>query len=80
VGFKPELFDIAADPEELNDLASDAGYADVLVHMLKQLKLICDPDAVDAQAKADQAALIKRYGGRDAAHQVGSSSATPVKT
>jgi choline-sulfatase len=80
VGFKPELFDIAADPEELHDLASDAGHADVLVHMLAQLKLICDPEAVDAQAKADQADLIQRFGGRDAAHQVGSSSATPVNT
>jgi choline-sulfatase len=80
VGFRPELFDIAADPEELNDLANDAGHADVLRHMHTQLKLICDPDAVDAQAKADQADLIQRYGGRDAAHLVGSSSATPVKT
>lgn len=80
VGFRPELFDILADPEELHDLAGDAAHADVLTHMYEQLKLICDPNAVDAQAKADQAALIERFGGRDAAHQVGSSSATPVNT
>lgn len=80
VGFTPELFDILADPEELHDLAGDAAHANVLAHMYAQLKLICDPEVVDAQAKADQAALIERFGGRDAAHQVGSSSATPVNT
>jgi choline-sulfatase len=80
VGFRPELFDILADPEELHDLAGDAALADVLRYMHAQLKLICDPDAIDQLAKADQAALIERFGGRKAAHQVGSSSATPVNT
>jgi choline-sulfatase len=36
--------------------------------------------AVDAMAQRDQAALIAHFGGPDAAHTIGSSTATPVQT
>jgi choline-sulfatase len=36
-----------------------------------------DPAATDAQAFADQAALIDSYGGRDAALKLGAPGATP---
>jgi hypothetical protein len=36
-----------------------------------------DPEAVDARAKADQAAIIERHGGREAVLARGSFGATP---
>jgi choline-sulfatase len=78
VGFQPELFDLQEDPEELIDLAQSAEHAPVLARMHRELLAICDPLAVDRQAKADQAALIAHYGGPAIAHTLGSSTSTPV--
>lgn len=78
IGFPPELFDLETDPEELHDLASDPAHAETLKEMEAALREICDPDAVDAAAKADQAALVERFGGRDAALTSGTPGATPV--
>ena len=77
IGYPPELFDLAADPEELEDLADDPAHAAICQDMHAELLAICDPDAVDAQAFEDQAALIVRHGGRDAALKLGASGATP---
>lgn len=79
VGFRPELFDLETDPEELIDLAQSAAHAEVLASMHQSLLAICDPEAVDRQAQADQAALIDGYGGPEVAHKLGSSTSTPVK-
>jgi choline-sulfatase len=78
VGFRPELCDLQDDPEELHDLASDPAHAQVLERMRRALFALCDPQVVDKQAKADQAALIERHGGIEAAHKLGSSTSTPV--
>lgn len=78
VGFRPELFDLHADPEELHDLAGRADHADVLARMHQALCDICDPDAVNRQAQADQRDMIQRYGGVEVAHRMGSSTSTPA--
>jgi choline-sulfatase len=78
VRFRPELFDLAQDPEELNDLAADQAYAGVLRDMEESLRQICDPEATDALAKSDQRALIARYGGAEVALGIGSAGATPA--
>jgi choline-sulfatase len=62
----PQLFDLANDPHETNDLASDASHADVLSRCEQRLRSVVDPDAVNAQAFADQNALIERHGGVEA--------------
>lgn len=77
VGFAPELFDLEADPEELCDLAGDARYASDLTGLIAELRAILDPEATDAQAHADQAAMIARFGGREAALKLGASGASP---
>jgi choline-sulfatase len=77
VGFKPELFNLADDPEEITNRAADTEYADVLASLYTSLRRICDPEAMDALAHADQAAMIERYGGREAALKLGAPGATP---
>jgi choline-sulfatase len=77
VGFEPELFDMVADPEELNDLAADPARAADLAAMEGELRRLVDPEAVDARAFADQAAMIARYGGREKAMKLGAPAATP---
>lgn len=77
VGFPPELYDLQTDPEELTDLGQSADHADIRAGMHASLLAICDPDAVNDRAFADQAALIARHGGREAALKLGAPGATP---
>ncbi len=77
VGFEPELFDLEADPEEMHDLAGLEGYRPIRDRLHAELCAICDPAAVDQQAHADQAAMVQRYGGREAALKLGAPGATP---
>jgi len=66
VGFAPELFDLQTDPEETTNLANRAEYRSVCRDLHDRLGAICDPEATDAQAHADQAALVESLGGREA--------------
>ncbi|MEO1557749.1 MAG: sulfatase-like hydrolase/transferase [Pseudomonadota bacterium] len=76
-GYPDELFDLENDPEELENRAGDPACSTVLADLHSELRNICDPDATDQQAFADQAALIARMGGRDAALKLGAPGATP---
>lgn len=66
VRFPPQLFDMEADPEELNDLAGDPGHAQVLAECAAKLRRYCDPKEVDARAKARQQATLAANGGEQA--------------
>ena len=77
VGFEPELFDLEADPEETVNIAVYPEYAEVVAWIDARLRAVCDPEATDARAHADQAAMIERYGGREAALKLGAPGATP---
>ncbi|MCY4333579.1 MAG: sulfatase-like hydrolase/transferase [Litoreibacter sp.] len=77
VGYPDELFDLETDPEELKNRADDPAYEAVLQNLHYELRKICDPEKVDALAFEDQAALIERMGGRDAALKLGAAGATP---
>ena len=78
VGFADELFDLESDPEELHNLAPQAELASIRQDLHAELSRICDPELTNAQAFADQAALIERHGGRDAALKLGAPGATPA--
>jgi len=78
VGFEPELFDLGTDPEETTDLSGNPDFADVRFRMEQALRRICDPEAVNAQAFADQDALIARYGGIAGASTTGAADAEPI--
>jgi choline-sulfatase len=66
VKYPPQLFDLAADPDETTDLASDPRHASVLADCEARLRAILSPEEVDARAKKRQAELLDRHGGRDA--------------
>jgi choline-sulfatase len=66
VGFRPELFDLDADPGETQDLAERPDLAVVLAKCEAQLRRICDPEAVSAEAFSDQRRNIAAHGGVDA--------------
>ena len=63
VGMTPQLFDLASDPDEANDLACDPHNAAMVEEMVAKLRQRVDPEAVDRKAKEDQRALIARHGG-----------------
>jgi len=63
VNAPPQLFDLEADPEELNDLGTSNAAAGIRNALEARLRSILDPEAVDALAKADQAAMIEQHGG-----------------
>lgn len=78
VGYPCQLFDLEADPEELNDLGANPQYAAVVEECKAQLYKMCDPDEADRRAKARQAELLAQNGGREAVVARGDLGFTPV--
>ena len=65
VGMPPQLFDLAADPYEAHDLVEEGrDEGRVQAHEAK-LRKICNPEEVDARAKADQRKMAEFWGGPD---------------
>ena len=54
VGHEPELFDLAADPDEMTDVAASSAYAGVRAELIDELRSIVDPESVDDRARANQ--------------------------
>ncbi len=77
-GVPPQLFDLAKDPGELNDLAGTKEGQAKAVQLERLLRAICDPEAVDRQAKADQRAKAEFWGGDEAIRQEGLLVITPA--
>jgi len=71
VDYTPQLFDLLKDPDELQELASDPGYADVLAACELELRAILQPEEVDSQAKSDQRRRLDAAGGADAVKAAG---------
>jgi choline-sulfatase len=76
--YRPQLFNLEKDPEETTDLAPDPTYAVVLAECEARLRTLCDPQAVDARAKARQAEQLAAAGGRDAVIARGDLGFTPA--
>ena len=77
-GMRPQLFDLDADPQEARDLAQEPLYRGLVADCERQLRQVVDPEAADALAKADQAARIAAFGGREAILARGSFAYSPA--
>lgn len=78
VGMPPQLFDLEADPYETKDLGQDPAFSGVADTCWARLRRVVNPEAVDVQARADQAARVKALGGREAILAMGSFGHSPV--
>ncbi len=78
VKYQPQLFDLELDPDELNDLAADPDMKTVLGECKARLLGLLDPEEVDSRAKARQAVLLARAGGREAVIARGDLGFTPA--
>ena len=78
VAYRPQLFDLAADPEELTDLTGDPRHKGMLAICEARLRAFLDPEAVDSAAKARQRELLASHGGREAALARGDLGYTPA--
>lgn len=67
IGERPQLFDLAEDPEETRDLAPSPEHEPTLATCRARLREVCDPEAVDRAAKADQARRVAEVGGPESA-------------
>lgn len=80
VGYEPELFDLRADRDQVNNLGSDPQHQEVCAKMRAMLEKILDPELTDRKAKQAQDALVDRFGGRDVALGLGPAGASPAPT
>jgi choline-sulfatase len=80
VGVPPQLFDLEADPEELNDLGAVPAQAPRRSELEAQLRALLDPEMVDRQAKADQARMAEHYGGYEMLRRREKMAFTPPPT
>jgi choline-sulfatase len=78
IGYEPELFDLASDPHETISRASDPSLSKLVAELRGDLRRIVDPEVADRQAKADQRALVDKFGGREVAFRMGTEGATPA--
>jgi choline-sulfatase len=78
VRYRPQLFDLEADPEELVDLGGDPAHRATIAALQAELRRFCDPEEVDARAKRRQAETLARHGGREAALARGDLNYTPA--
>lgn len=78
VNHRPQLFDVEADRDELNDLAEKAEYQEVIAACEAELRQMLDPEGVDALAKHDQAQRVFEHGGRERILALGTLGYTPA--
>ncbi len=77
-GYRPQLYDLEADPGETRDLACEASHEAVIAEGLRRLRAICDPAEVTARAFADQERRVAELGGAEVVRRMGSYPYTPA--
>jgi choline-sulfatase len=77
-GYRPQLFNLDADPMETRDLALVRGHDELIAEGERRLRAICDPAEVSARAFNDQERRIKELGGAEAVFKRGSYPYTPA--
>ena len=77
VGYEPELFDLANDPEEFTNLAGEPRFREVVATYQGILHSICDPLQQNRRAMADQKKMIEAHGGYEAVAAQGYMQGSP---
>ncbi|MEL7100269.1 MAG: sulfatase-like hydrolase/transferase [Pseudomonadota bacterium] len=77
-GRAPQLFDLAADPEELTDLS--ISHPILLADGMGRLRALIDPEVINDQCFADQAKRIAALGGADAVRAIPQFGFTPANS
>src|SRR5690606_31616444 len=77
-GYRPQLYDLEADPGETRDLALEGGHDEALAEGRRRLHAICDPAEVTARAFADQERRVEELGGVEVVRSMGSYPYTPA--
>ena len=84
VGYPPQFFDLANDPDERTNLAGAENNSPSVSNALKQgnhrLMAICDPDEVNKRCFADQKRRIEELGGEEACLNAFAFNHTPTPT
>lgn len=78
VGEAAQLFDLAADPLEQNDLLYAPECRSLVADFKRELRALLDPEAVDARAKVAQRAKVEEAGGEEAVRKKGAFDNSPV--
>jgi choline-sulfatase len=78
VSDKPQLFNLSADPDEVNDLAHTVVGHKLVAEYELRLRALLDPEAVDAQAKIDQKARVNAFGGEVDVRRRGTFANSPA--
>ncbi|PZQ77649.1 MAG: sulfatase [Variovorax paradoxus] len=73
----PELFDVSADPAEVNNLAQDPAHRQVVEEGRARLLAVCDPEATDKRAFEQQQSVLNEHGGADEILRRGDQLFTP---
>ncbi len=78
-GHSPQLFNLAEDPWEIDDLAQDSTYSAQLQQLQCRLHQVLNPDSVIEDYTRDQVALIEALGGREKILSIWDFNHTPVQ-
>ncbi len=78
-GYPAQLFNLRTDPDELVDLEKSPDHQGILKIMYGHLTGILDPEEVNAQAMAEQSALLEKWGGAETVLAMPNFNHTPVK-
>jgi choline-sulfatase len=76
-GMPPQVFDLADDPDETNDLADDAHGRSVTAELGAILRERLDPEETDLRARRDQQRRAEQFGGNDVIRKMGVFPYTP---
>lgn len=78
VKYKPQLFDLESDPDEIHDLSARPEMAEILAKCREKLYALLDPEEIDQRARSRQAELLEAAGGREAVIARGDLGFTPA--
>lgn len=78
-GYHPQLFNLAEDPLELNDLAQNVEFAQHVEHLKRRLLEVIDPNEVIMRYTIDQHEMISVLGGRENILSMWNFNHTPVE-